>query len=90
MAVADASFKTSTDSISLGLIKANGLTPFWSLLTKFNCGDLPLVEQAKIIARAMGGRGRNRDYLFATADHLASLGIADPDLTWLATQVRNL
>ena len=54
------------------------------------CGDLPLVEQAKIIARAMGGRGRNRDYLFATADHLASLGIADPDLTWLATQVRNL
>ena len=54
------------------------------------CGDLPLVEQAKIIANATGGRGANRDYLFATADHLAELGIADPDLTWLSTQVRNL
>ncbi|GLS86411.1 gamma-glutamylcyclotransferase [Cypionkella aquatica] len=54
------------------------------------CGNLPLAEQAQIIAQAIGGRGPNRDYLFATADHLANLGIADPDLTWLATQVRNL
>ncbi|OYU39895.1 MAG: gamma-glutamylcyclotransferase [Pseudorhodobacter sp. PARRP1] len=54
------------------------------------CGNLPLAEQARIIATAVGGRGPNRDYLFATADHLASLGIADPDLAWLSTQVRHL
>jgi cation transport protein ChaC len=54
------------------------------------CGNLPLAEQAQIIAHAIGGRGPNRDYLFATADHLASLGIADPDLAWLSTQVRGL
>ncbi len=54
------------------------------------CGNLPLKEQAQIIAYATGGRGANRDYLFATADHLAELGIADPDLAWLSTQVRKL
>ena len=54
------------------------------------CGNLPLAEQARIIAHATGGRGPNRDYLFATADHLAELGIADPDLAWLSTQVRAL
>ena len=52
------------------------------------CGGLPLSEQARIIAGAVGGRGPNRDYLFATAEHLAALGIADADLTWLAAQVR--
>lgn len=54
------------------------------------CGGLPLKEQARIIAGAHGGRGANRDYLTATADHLARLGIADPDLTWLADEVRRL
>lgn len=54
------------------------------------CGGLALAQQAEIIAGAVGGRGPNRDYLFATADHLADLGIADQDLTWLATQVRAL
>jgi glutathione-specific gamma-glutamylcyclotransferase len=52
------------------------------------CGGLSLAKQAQIIAGAVGGRGPNRDYLFATADHLAELGIADADLAWLATQVR--
>lgn len=52
------------------------------------CGDLPLEEQATIIARARGGRGANRDYLYQTAEHLAELGLADPDLEWLATRVR--
>jgi cation transport protein ChaC len=52
------------------------------------CGGLPLEDQAQIIAHAVGGRGPNRDYLFATADHLAELGIADADLTWLAARVR--
>jgi glutathione-specific gamma-glutamylcyclotransferase len=47
-------------------------------------------EQAQIIAEATGGRGRNRDYLWSTAAHLADLGIADPDLEWLAQRVRAL
>lgn len=54
------------------------------------CGGLPLEEQARIIAGATGGRGRNRDYLFATAAHLAELGLADPDLEWLAARVREI
>lgn len=54
------------------------------------CGGLTLEEQARIIARACGGRGRNCDYLFATAAHLADLGLADPDLTWLSHRVRHL
>lgn len=52
--------------------------------------DLDLTEQARIIARAHGGRGANRDYLWSTAAHLAELGISDPDLEWLAEQVRRL
>jgi glutathione-specific gamma-glutamylcyclotransferase len=47
-------------------------------------------EQASIIARAAGGRGANRDYLWSTAAHLAALGIADADLEWLAERVRAL
>jgi cation transport protein ChaC len=54
------------------------------------CGGLAPEEQAGIIARATGGRGPNRDYLYATADHLAALGIEDDDLTWLASRVRAL
>ncbi len=54
------------------------------------CGGLALEEQAQIIARATGGRGPNRDYLWSTAQHLADLGIADPDLEWLAARVRDL
>jgi cation transport protein ChaC len=47
-------------------------------------------EQAQIIARACGGRGRNCDYLWSTAAHLAELGIRDTDLDWLADRVRAL
>lgn len=54
------------------------------------CGGLPLEEQARIIATAVGGRGANRDYLIATARHLADLGIADADLEWLAARVLSL
>lgn len=54
------------------------------------CGGLALEEQAQIIATAHGGRGPNRDYLFATATHLHDLGIADADLNWLADRVRAL
>lgn len=54
------------------------------------CGGLALEDQAQIIARAVGGRGTNRDYLFSTASHLADLGIGDADLEWLAARVRAL
>lgn len=52
------------------------------------CGGLPLEEQAQIIARAVGGRGPNTEYLYNTADHLVELGLADPDLDWLVRRVR--
>ena len=54
------------------------------------CGGLALEEQAQIIARAQGGRGANRDYLWNTARHLHALGIADAELDWLADRVRQL
>ncbi|MFV0513320.1 MAG: gamma-glutamylcyclotransferase [Jhaorihella sp.] len=54
------------------------------------CGGMPLEDQARIIARAHGGRGANRDYLFNTAAHLAQIGLADPDLDWLAERVRGI
>lgn len=54
------------------------------------CGGLPLEEQAQIIARAVGGRGPNRDYLFNTAAHLRELGLPDTELDWLAARVAEL
>ena len=46
--------------------------------------------QAQIIAKSHGIRGPNCDYLYATTDHLAKLDIADADLAWLSTRVREL
>jgi cation transport protein ChaC len=54
------------------------------------CGGLPLEEQAQTIARAVGGRGPNTEYLFNTWDHLAEMGLHDPDLEWLERRVRML
>jgi cation transport protein ChaC len=54
------------------------------------CGGLDLEDQARIIMAASGGRGPNRDYLWATVEHLNALGIADPDLDWLSRRVRDL
>ncbi len=54
------------------------------------CGGLALEEQARIIARAVGGRGPNTEYLFNTTEHLAEIGLRDPDLDWLAERVRAL
>ena len=42
------------------------------------CGGLPLEEQARIIARAVGGRGPNTEYLYNTAAHLARAGYQRP------------
>ena len=54
------------------------------------CGGLPLEEQAQIIARAVGGRGPNTEYLHNTVAHLAELGIEDADLAWLDARVRTI
>ena len=51
---------------------------------------LTLDEQAEIIARAVGGRGPNTEYLWNTVAHLGELGIRDDDLEWLADRVRQL
>lgn len=48
---------------------------------------LTLEEQAQIIARAVGGRGPNTEYLHNTASHLAEIGIKDDDLEWLSQRV---
>ncbi|MFT4151796.1 MAG: gamma-glutamylcyclotransferase [Paracoccaceae bacterium] len=53
-------------------------------------GGLALEDQARIIAASAGDNGPNRDYLFATASHLESLGIADPDLGWLVARVNEI
>lgn len=52
------------------------------------CGGLPLEEQAQIIAQAVGGRGPNTEYLYNTAQHLAQVGLHDPDLQWLHDRVK--
>jgi len=54
------------------------------------CGGLDLEEQARIIARAVGGRGPNTEYLFQTSAHLAELGLPDAELAWLSDRVKVL
>jgi len=54
------------------------------------CGGLELAEQAEIIARSVGGRGPNSEYLFNTAQHLRELGLDDTGLEWLAARVSAL
>jgi cation transport protein ChaC len=49
-----------------------------------------LARQAQAIATAVGERGPNRDYLLATAAHLAELGIPDPEMEDLVARVRAL
>lgn len=51
---------------------------------------LTLHEQAEIIARAVGGRGPNTEYLWNTVSHLGELNITDEDLSWLSARVREL
>ncbi len=53
-------------------------------------GSQTLEEQARIIAVAQGGRGSNSEYLLNTVRHLSELGIADPELEWLASRVQAL
>jgi cation transport protein ChaC len=54
------------------------------------CGGLPLADQAKIIALAVGGRGPNWEYLHNTVAHIHELGLFDTDLQWLDQHVKAL
>jgi cation transport protein ChaC len=54
------------------------------------CGGLAPEEQAAIIARAVGGRGPNSEYLHNTAAHLREIGIEDAELSALSARVRAL
>lgn len=54
------------------------------------CGGLPLEEQAQIIAKAVGGRGPNTEYLYNTASHLSAVGLHDPSLEWLSARVKEI
>ena len=49
-----------------------------------------LDTQARMIARSVGGRGPNPEYLYNTAAHLTQMGIHDPDMEWLVDRVRAL
>ena len=53
-------------------------------------GQLALEVQAHVIARAIGGRGPNTDYLYNTANQLSDIGIEDADLAWLVQRVRQI
>ena len=50
--------------------------------------QLTLDEQARVIAQAEGGRGRNDEYLLNTEEKLMELGIISSDMRYLVQQVR--
>jgi cation transport protein ChaC len=50
--------------------------------------QLGLERQAQMIARSVGGRGPNTEYLYNTFEHLLKMGIHDPDMAWLMNRVR--
>ncbi|MDG1530438.1 MAG: gamma-glutamylcyclotransferase [Paracoccaceae bacterium] len=54
------------------------------------CGGIDLEEQAQQIAFAVGQKGPNTEYLYATADHLNEIGLSDHDMNWLVTRVREI
>lgn len=49
-----------------------------------------LEKQAQLIARSVGGRGPNPEYLYNTAEHLDKMGISDSDMAWLVRRVLEL
>ena len=53
------------------------------------CG-FDLETQAQMIARAVGGRGPNPEYLNNTSAHLIEMGINDPDMNWLVDRVAQI
>ncbi|MBS7537726.1 gamma-glutamylcyclotransferase [Ancylobacter lacus] len=50
-------------------------------------GGLTPQRRLEIIRQGHGVGGPNRDYVRATRDHLAELGIRDPELEWLSERL---
>lgn len=50
-------------------------------------GDLAPEAVLAQVRDSVGKAGSNRDYVLATATHLASLGIEDPMMEWLAVEL---
>jgi cation transport protein ChaC len=51
-------------------------------------GVLPPEELLRFVTGSHGRSGDNEGYVISTADHLASLGIRDATLEWLASRLR--
>lgn len=54
------------------------------------CGGMELEKQAQIIAKAVGGRGPNTEYLYNTCKGIDALGLQDDDLAFLHRRVAAL
>ena len=88
--ISDAYHEALLDVTLADGITVNALTYVISPDHPQYAGGLDLATQAQIIASRHGVRGPNRDYLFATAQHLASLGLRDAAMEALCTKVRDL
>ena len=51
-------------------------------------GTITRETMLKLVRDGKGRSGPNADYVLATRDHLRGLGILDPELEWLAAQLR--
>jgi cation transport protein ChaC len=51
-------------------------------------GRLPPERLLELVRDSAGQSGRNAEYVVNTAAHLASLGIRDPVLEWLAAKLK--
>jgi cation transport protein ChaC len=50
-------------------------------------GKRPREDLLRLVSQGEGFSGANRDYVTATAQHLESMGIQDPTLTWLSERL---
>lgn len=50
---------------------------------------LGLEDQLHLVRRSHGQSGPNRDYVLATVDALAAMGIVDSGLSWIAQRLRD-
>ena len=77
--------------VEIELAKSKRLVKAITFVIKNDHGQycqLTLDEQARVIAQAAGGRGRNDAYLFNTEQKLTELGIISSDMRYLVQQVR--